>query len=785
MVQTYIGAPIRRQEDVRFLTGRATFVDDIKLPHMLHAAILRSPHAHARITAIDSTQAQAMPGVVAVFAFHDIALFAKPIPIRLYPLPGLERFLQYPLARDRVRHVGDPVAIVVADSRYVAEDALDAIDVTYEPLPAVVDVRDALRPEVVLHEDQGTNLATQYTMAIGDIEAAFRSAEYTRKETFKVHRHTGNPLETRGLVASHNAGRGELTVWGPTKVPHFNRAVLASFLDMPESKIHFIEPDVGGGFGIRGEFYPEDFLIPFAAMKLAKPVKWIEDRLEHLKSANHSREVLCEVEIAARRDGTLLGLRAHVYGDMGAYIRTHGGLVPSSTAALLTGPYRIPAYECTVSCVMTNKMGLGTFRAPGRYESCFIRERLLDMVAVELQIDPVELRLKNFVQPSDMPYTVGRTRPDTPPTVFDSGNYPLALQRALEQIEFAQLKPLQGRYEDGKYHGIGIGCFVKNTGLGPYEGARVVVSGGNKIAVYLGITSLGQGHETTMAQICADSLGVPIESITVFHGSTDLMPFGVGTFASRGTVMAGNAIHLTCQKLREKILAIAARYLDIEATDLAFHHGRIYRKGAEEAPLLDLDDLVQLAGPASRYNLEEPGLEATAYFKSDQLTYSYGAHVAHVTVDPETGKVAVQRYVVVEDVGRCINPLIVHGQAVGGAVQGIGATILEELVYGDNGQLLSGTFMDYLLPTSTEVPRIDSIILEEAPSPLNPLGVKGAGEGGIVATGAALANAVAHALAPLGVEVRELPLSPERIRAWIRMASQRGVQGSAVSRQQG
>ncbi|HYY16008.1 MAG TPA: xanthine dehydrogenase family protein molybdopterin-binding subunit, partial [Gammaproteobacteria bacterium] len=459
MVQTYIGASIRRQEDVRFLTGRATFVDDIKLPHMLHAAILRSPHAHARITAIDSTQAQAMPGVVGIFAFHEIAALAKLIPIRLYPLPGLERFLQYPLARDKVRYVGEAIAVVVADSRYLAEDALDAIDVIYEPLPAVVDVRHALRPEVILHEDQGTNLATQYTMAIGDIEAAFGSAEYTRKETFKVHRHTGNPLETRGLVASHDAGRGELTVWGPTKVPHFNRAILASFLDMAESKIHFIEPDVGGGFGIRGEFYPEDFLIPFAARKLGRPVKWIEDRLEHLKAANHSREVLCEVEIAARRDGTLLGLRVHVYGDMGAYIRTHGGLVPSSTAALLTGPYRIPAYHCTVSCVMTNKMGLGTFRAPGRYESCFIRERLLDMVAAELQLDPVELRLKNFIQPSDMPYTVGRTRPDTPPAVFDSGNYPLALQRALDQIDYAQLKPLQGRHENGKYHGIGVGCF--------------------------------------------------------------------------------------------------------------------------------------------------------------------------------------------------------------------------------------------------------------------------------------------------------------------------------------
>ena len=775
MEQTYIGAPIRRREDLRLLTGRATFTDDIKLPHMLHAVFLRSPYAHARLMSIDATRALALPGVVAVLAFQDIAAFAKPIPIRLYPLPGLERFLQYPLARDIVRYVGDPIAVVVAESRYIAEDALDAIDVGYEPLPAVTDVYASLRQQVVIHEETGTNLAAQYTLAVGDVEGAFRAAAYTRKETFKVHRHTGNPLETRGLVASYDAGRNAFTVWGPTKVPHFNRAILASFLDMPESKIHFVEADVGGGFGIRGEFYPEDVVIPLTAMKLGRPVKWIEDRLEHLQAANHSRDVRCEVEIAAQHDGTLLGLRAHVYGDMGAYIRTHGGLVPSSTAALLMGPYRLPAYQCTVSCVLTNKMGLGTFRAPGRYESCFVRERLLDMLAADLQLDPVELRLKNFVQPSDMPYTVGQTRPNTSPTVFDSGNYPSALQRALDHIGYGRLKSLQGAYEGGKYHGIGIGCFVKNTGQGPFEGARIAVNGADSITVYLGITSLGQGHETTMAQICADSLRVPIDSITVLHGNTDLMPFGVGTFGSRGTVMAGNAVHLACQKLRDKMLAIAGRYLGIDPHQLAARDGHIYRQDAAGEALLGLDDLVRLAGPASRYRMDEPGLEATAYFNSDQLTYSYGSHVAYVVVDPETGKIEVRRYVVVEDIGRCINPLIVHGQTVGAAVQGIGATILEELVYDENGQLLSGTFMDYLLPTSTDAPAIDSIILEEAPSPLNPLGVKGAGEGGIVATGAALANAVSHALAPLGIQITELPLSPNNLRALIREKARRSA----------
>ena len=761
-----IGAPMRRREDVRFLTGRATFVDDIKLPHLLHAAILRSPHAHARIRSIDVAPALAIAGVEAVFTYDDIAPCAKTIPLRLYPLPGLERFLQHPLAQDKVRYVGEAVAVVVGQSRYIAEDALDAIEVDYDPLPAVVDVQEALRDQTVLHDEVGTNLANRYTLTIGDVEAAWREADYTRTETFTTHRHTGNPLETRGLLAQHDAGRGDLTVWGPTKVPHFNRAILASFLDMPEQDIHFIEPDVGGGFGIRGEFYPEDFLIPFVAMQVGKPVKWIEDRLEHLQSANHSRQVRCEIEIAAKRDGTLLGMRAHVYGDMGAYIRTHGGLVPASTASLLTGPYRIPAYETTVSCVITNKMGMGTYRAPGRYESCFIRERLLDMVAVDLEIDPVELRQRNLIQPSEMPYTIGVTRPEVP-AILDSGNYPLALQKALEQIDYDALKPLQGTYREGQYHGIGIGCFVKSTGLGPYEGARIVIGGANQVTVYLGITSMGQGHETTMAQICADSLGVPIDSISVRHGSTDLMPFGVGTFGSRGTVMAGSAIHLASQQLRDKILAIASRYLDVNAERLSFRDGAVYRQGNDQ-PSLSLEELVHLARPDSPYHTGDPGLEATDYFKCNELTYAYGAHAAHVAVDPETGRIDILRYVVVEDVGRCINPLIVRGQAIGAAVQGIGGTILEELVYDENGQFISGSLMDYALPTSQDVPAIEDIIMEEAPSPLNPLGVKGAGEGGIVATGAVLANAVSHALASFGVQVRDLPLSPNQIKTWLR-----------------
>ena len=769
MTRTYIGAPVRRAEDIRFLTGRATFIDDVKLPGMLHAAVLRSPHAHARILAVDAADALKLPGVACVLTFADLPAGVKPIPLRMYALEGLDRFLQYPLARNKVAYVGEPVAVAVAADRYAAEDAVDAVRVEYEPLEAAADVDAALRGRVVVHEEQGVNVAGGHDIEIGDVDRAFREAEYTRKEVLRVHRHTGNPMETRGLAASHDPGRNELTVWGPTKVPHFNRGVLSSLLGLPEHRIHFMEPDVGGGFGIRGEFYPEDFLVPFAAMKLGRPVKWIEDRREHLMAANHSREVRCELEIAARRDGTLLGMRARIHGDMGAYIRTHGGLVPASTAAVLPGPYRIPAYEAHVRCVMTNKMGVGTYRAPGRYESCYFRERMLDMVAADLDMDPIELRRKNLIRPEEIPYELGPTRPGIASTVFDSGDYPRALEHALERFGYDALRPLQGSLQDGRYHGVGIGWFVKNTGLGPSEGARIAVTGPESVAVYLGIATLGQGHETVMAQICADGLGVPMEWVTVFHGSTDLMPYGGGTYSSRGTVMAGNAVHLTAAALKEKLLQLAARRLETEPGGLELRSGLVHAAGTDRA-LLGLGELLEMTRPGKVSGGGAPGLEATEYFHTDRLTYTYGGHLAHVAVDPETGQVEILRYLVLEDVGRCVNPLLVHGQALGAAAQGIGGTLLEELAYDEDGQLLTTTLLDYPLPSSTEIPPMESIVTEYSPSPLNPLGVKGAGEGGIVACGAALANAVSHALSSLGVQVRNLPLTPDRIRGLIREA---------------
>ena len=772
--QPYIGAPLRRREDVRFVTGRGQYLDDVRLPDMLHAAILRSPHAHARVRGVDATVALALDGVTAVFTHADMAALMKPIPMRVFPLPGLDNYLQTPLSADTVRHAGEAVAVVVAESRYLAEDAIDLIEVDYEPLPAVASVADALTDAVVVHPANGTNLAGSAEINVGDVDAAFAGADYVRKEEFHTNRHTANPMETRGLVASYDSADGHLRVWGPTKVSHTNRAILARHLEIEEERIHFIEPDVGGGFGVRGEFYAEDFLIPFASFKLGRPVKWVEDRVEHLTSANHSREVLCQVELAARSDGTLLGLRATVYGDMGAYVRTHGSVVPALTAVMMTGPYRVPNFHASVNCVMTNKMGAGTYRAPGFFEGTFIRERMLDLCATDLGIDPAELRRRNMIQASEMPYTVGVTRLDGRNTVYDSGDYPSAFSRTLEEIGYDELAARQGPDEQGRYHGVGIASYVEPTGFGPFEGARVLVTDDGKVEVYLGITTMGQGHETVLAQICADSLSVPIEDVTIFHGSTDYIPASIGTFGSRASVMAGSAIHLSCQTLRARILSLAASYMDTQPEALDLRHGVVSFKDAagqpdhpEQGRRVTLQQVAALSESQRQFDDPETALDATEYFRIEEWTYSYGSHAAHVAVDAETGKMEVLRYVVVEDVGRCINPLTMHGQSVGGAAQGIGGAMLEELVYDAGGQLLSGSLMDYLLPTSQDIPNIETVITEDAPSPLNPLGVKGAGEGAILATGAALGNAVANALAPFGVRVNTMPLSPDNIRRWI------------------
>jgi carbon-monoxide dehydrogenase large subunit len=760
----YIGASMKRLEDPRLLSGRGCYVADVQLAGMLHAAVVRSSHAHAAIRRVDARAALALPGVEAVLAYGDIAAHARPIPMRLSPLPELEGGLQYPLASDRVRYVGEPIAVVVAQTHYLAEDARELVQVDYEPLPAVTSVVDALRPgAVVLHEPFGSNLAASFSVENGPVGDSFARAALVVEDQFRIQRHTGVPLETRGLVAAYDLRGGRLTVWGPTKVPHFNRRVLSDLLGLPEHRIHFREPDVGGGFGVRGEFYPEDFLIPFLAIRLNCPVQWLEDRLEHLVATNHSREQEHKAALALDENGRILGLRVRFANDMGGYIRTHGATVPTMTAAMLPGPYRVPAYACEVQCVFTNKTPSGTYRGPGRFEAAFVRERLIDLAAEALDLEPAELRLRNLILPDEMPYDVG-ARALGMDIVYDSGDYPRLMHEALAAADAPGFRLRQRQaWQDGRYLGMGIGFFVEKAGLGPWEMARVELDATGGVLVFTGSASVGQGIETILAQIVADQLLVAPDRIQVIHGDTDRIPYGGGAFASRGTVLAGSAAYQAAQNLKQKVLRLAAHHLEAAPNDVELVVGGVQVCGAPDRAL-SIVEVASLAqpGPALAAG-EEPGLSETAFFSVDHMTYPYGLHLAEVEVDVETGRVNIERYLVAYDVGRAVNPILVEGQLVGGLAQGIGGALYEQLVYDAEGQFISATFMDYLLPSVLEVPAPTVLLRENAPSPLNPLGVKGAGEGGAVGASAALANAVVDALRPLGVRVNELPLTPDQV----------------------
>jgi aerobic carbon-monoxide dehydrogenase large subunit len=758
--QRYTGRSVLRKEDPRLLRGEGRFVDDIQLHGMAYAAVLRSPHAHALIRNVN-THAGEQSEVLAVLTFQDIERLARPIPMRLEPMASFRQYLQFPLASRKVRYVGEPVAVVVAGSRYAAEDALDRIEVDYEPLPAIADMQSAQAPGAnLVHESTSSNLAGSGMQKVGDVDAALRKADLILKETFTVQRHTGMPLETRGVVAEYDRGTGVLTVWGPTKVPHFNVAVLSSFLGLPEHRIHFVEPDVGGGFGIRGEFYPEDFLIPHLAIVLGRPVKWIEDRREHCLAANHSRGQRWQVEIAAQKDGTLLGIRAQVWNDMGAYIRTHGATVPAMSAAMFPGPYRVPNYECQWHAVITNKTPIGTYRSPGRYECNFVRERLMDMIAHRLGIDPVAVRLRNFVQPGEMPYSVG-TNVLGSPILYDSGDYPRLMRKAIELTGYEKFRKEQRENSGSERTGMGFGYFVEKTGSGPYEEARVRIDRSGKAIVYTGATSLGQGLETVLSQICAEELGLNIEDVTVVHGDTFLAPHGVGTFASRATVMAGSAVFLAARKVKEKILRMAAGYFQCSEAEIQIAGSCVFAGGKSES--LPLAELVRRVFSSWDSVVSGLDLEANHYFDLKKMAFPHGLQMARVRVDLSTGAVTTDKLWTFCDVGRAINPALVEGQILGGIAQGIGGALLEELAYDEQGQLLCTSFMDYLMPSSTEMPPVEVYVYENDPSPLNPLGVKGAGEGGTAAVGGAIANAVSDALREFGIEITDLPLSPNRL----------------------
>ena len=767
MTRTF-GTSVRRKEDPRLLTGRGKYAADFRLPGMLHAAVVRSPHAHARLGAVRVKAALGVPGVVAVITGEDLGAIGR-IPVRLGPRPSIVACLQPPLARDKVRYVGEPVAFVVAGSRYVAEDALDLVEVDYDPLPPVSDARSAVeRDAPVLHEVIDGNVVAVLETQKGDGVAAMAAAHTRVKERLAVQRHTGVPMETRGLTAAFNAGTGVLNLWGVAKVPHFNRQVLADLLDYPEHLIQFVEMEVGGGFGVRGEFYPEDLLVPWAAMRLGRPVQWIEDRREHLMATNHSRQQWHETEIGFDRDGKIIALVDRFITDMGAYIRTHGVVVPELTAALLPGPYRVPNYTSEIRCVLTNKTPTGTYRGPGRFEATFVRERLMDIAAARLGVDPLELRRRNFITPAEMPYDVGGSSL-AQRTIYDCGDYASALDHALDALGYEAARAEQAEARRlGRYVGIGVGCLVEKAGLGPWEYARVEVDATGHVVVYSGIAAVGQGIDTTLAQVCGDELNISPESITVVHGDSARVPFGVGGFASRGAAVALPAMRGAAQKVRAKMLRVAEGLLEAAAADLVLEAGAVHVRGVPDRKV-SFRTLARAAvpGPAGM----EPGLYAEHFFEAPKMTYPYGTHAAMVEVDGDTGTIRIVRYAIAYDVGRAVNPMIVDGQLVGALAQGIGGAIFEELAYDEQGQLLTSTFMDYLIPTVMEMPESTEVrILEETPTPLNPLGVKGAGEGGSSGCGGALANAVSDALSPLGISITALPMSPDRLSALIRAA---------------
>jgi carbon-monoxide dehydrogenase large subunit len=688
---------------------------------MLHAAVLRSPLAHGRIVRVEASKAKTLPGVRAIFTAEDLHPVPT-IPLRLAPLPELEKFEQPVIARREVRYVGEPVALVVADTLAQAEDALEAVELEIEPLAAAA------------RREQG-ELAIKYTAVKGD--AGSVKAPYTRRERFSVQRHTAVCMEPRGLLAHWDGARAKLTVSGAAKVPFATRRMLAKNMDLPEDCIDMLEPDVGGGFGVRGEFYPEDFLIPFAARKLGRPVKWTEDRRENLLASNHSREMDCEIEIACERDGRVLALSGKAWVDMGAYMRANGSIPPRNVAQFVSGPYKIANIHMESFAVLTHKTPVGTYRGPGRFEADFFRERLFDMAAKDLGIDPVEFRRRNLPSSADMPYPLATIDLPEKKEELDSGDYASALERCLREFQYEEKKSLQGRLIDGRYHGVAVSCFIEGGAAGPRESARIVVDGEGGVSVFVGSASVGQGLETVCLQIAADALGLPMERLALFHGSTPYLKEGFGAYHSRSVVMGGSAIQIAATNLRAQIAS----------------------KTGRDAPLSEVD--LKSVAP----------LAAEGTFHNHKHTYAYGAAAAHVAVDARTGRIELLDYVTVEDIGRIINPLTAAGQAVGAVVQGLGGVFLEHLQYDDNGQFLTASLADYLLPSATDFPRIRAVVTEEAPSPINPLGAKGAGEGGIVPVGGVLANAVAAALAPLGAEPRSLPLSPPRVWALIRASS--------------
>ncbi len=768
-----IGARLPRHEDPRMLRGRGRFGDDFSAPGQLWARVVRSPAAHGHVRELDVTQAAKAQGITAVVTAADLPP-GLAIPVRLMAADiDLSEYLQPILAEHTVRYVGEPLAVVVGDDPYACEDAADLVEIDIAEAPVVTDARSA-----------GGTIAAEFGASYGDTDAAFGAARHVVGIELAIGRHTGVPLEPRCLLAVPDPDTGSLEIFGMTKVPVWNRDLLASMLGLDETLIRVHGVDAGGGFGVRGEFYPEDFLIPWLAVRLGHPVKWAEDRAEHLVAVNHSRQQYHRISAAFDADGTITGLADEIVHDNGAYCRTHGVAVPDLTVAMLPGPYRIPAYRGRVRVVLTNKTPCGTYRAPGRFEGTAAREHLLDVAADQLGIDRIALRERNLLTSDEMPHKRPITTLRTE-VVLDTGDYPALLAAAAREADRLGYRALVGAVarEAGSatglrpLRGFGLAMFVEKSGLGPQETADVVVGKSGAVHVLAGGTSLGQGIQTVLAQIAADALGVDPRVIHVTTGDTAAQPFGGGSWASRSTVVGGSAVHLAATAVRERAVQLAARMLEAAQEDLEVRDGWVGVRGDPDprGARLTLGDIARAAEPAGRYLRpgEPAGLSARRRFEVTHMTYPYGAHAAVVEVDPGTGQVRVLRYLVAYEVGRAVNPMLVEGQLRGGVAQGIGGALFEEFSYDDSGQPQAVTFIEYRIPTAAEVPPVDLLVSQDAPAPGNPLGVMGAGEGGINAVGAAVANAVRDALGLAG-GVGQLPLTPARVR---RLADQAGLAG--------
>ena len=734
------------------VSGQGRFVDDVRVPGLLHAAVLRSPHAHARLVSIDTKRARDLDGVHAVLTAADVPTAAV-IPNRVPAPAGTDRYLQPAIARTVVRYVGEPVALVVADDSYVARDAVERLDAVYEPLPACPSVTAALAPGAPrLFAGTDSNNVATITMRVGDAEAALTASAVRIRERFDYPRQTAAALETRGLVAvPPAAGGGELHLIGSTKCIHINRTILAPIFGIPPGALRLTEVDVGGGFGVRGELYPEDVLVPLAALKLGRPVKWIESRGENLMAANHAREVTYEIEIGFAADGGILGIRAVIHADIGAYVRT-AALVPAEFgAALLPGPYRVPSYACDLWSVVTNKTPAGTLRSPGRPECNFVRERLMDRGAARLGLDPAEIRRRNLVRAEEMPYDCG-TKSFGVSTVYDSGDFPALFDELLRRLDYDGARATQAAIRArGGRRGLGLAVYVEKTGLGPFETTQVEARADGTLVVDTGASSMGPGLETVLAQILGEALGLPAARFLVRHADTAAVESGVGTYGSRGTVTAGNAAALAAAKLIAEARSRAAARLGVAEADVTYANGALAAAGRRVT-------LAELAA--------ERRLAAGASFEVAKVTYAGCACAVVLDVDPETGVVTLRRVVVGADVGRAVNPALVDAQLVGGVAFGIGNTLHEGLAYDAEGQLVSGTLMEYALPLASDMPAVDGFY-QEVRAKTNPLGLRGLGECGNPGLGGAIANAVADALGRPELALTALPLTPARVRAAI------------------